>query len=273
MRTFDTDMKKNQKLQIAVATHKKYRMPALSCYFPLHVGRNGTTSPSLQGYVGDDTGINISEKNPFFCELTGLYWLWKNTDSEYLGMVHYRRYFRSLKHHRSRDPMKSILREEEALKLLEDYDMILPKKRHYVIETLYSHYSHTHYSQHLECMKNILKEKAPEYSEIFLRVLKRRSAHMYNMFIMKREVCDRYCQWLFPLLMELEKRTDLSRYSSYQARLIGRIGELLLDVWIEKNQMLYCEVPVIYMEKINWWNKGSAFLKAKFLGKKYDGSF
>ena len=224
-------------------------------------------------YVGDDTGDNISDKNPFFCELTGLYWLWKNTDSEYVGMVHYRRYFRSLKKCHGRNRMNYILQEPEVIRLLQKHDIILPRKRYYVIETLYTHYSHTHYAEHLECMRNILLEKEKSYVPVFDKVMKRRSAHMYNMFIAKREICDEYCQWLFPLLLELEEQIDPATYNPYQARLIGRVGELLLDVWIEKNHIHYCEVPVLYMEKVNWFHKGKAFLKAKFLGEKYDSSF
>lgn len=57
---------------------------------------------------------------------------------------------------------------------------------------------------------------------------------MYNMFIAKREICDEYCQWLFPLLLELEEQIDPATYNPYQARLIGRVGELLLDVMESK---------------------------------------
>ena len=85
-------MKEKNKLKIAVATHKKFQMPTQAGYFPLHVGKSRHTQ-KLSEYVGDDTGDNISDKNPFFCELTGLYWAWKNLDSDYLGLAHYRRYF------------------------------------------------------------------------------------------------------------------------------------------------------------------------------------
>lgn len=265
-------MKEKNKLKIAVATHKKFQMPTQAGYFPLHVGKS-CHEQKLEEYVGDDTGDNISDKNPFFCELTGLYWLWKNTDSEYVGMVHYRRYFKTLKKCHGKNQMNYILRESEAIRFLQKYDMILPRKRQYIIETLYTHYSHTHYEEHLECMRNILMEKESSYVPVFDKVMKRRSAHMYNMFIAKREICDAYCAWLFPLLMELEKRSDPGSYDPFQARLIGRVGELLMDVWVEKNNIHYCEVPVLYMEKVNWIHKGKAFLKAKFLGEKYAASF
>lgn len=82
-------MKKNIKL--IVATHKSYEMPQDdNLYIPLHVGKKGKKD---LGYLGDDTGDNISEFNPYYCELTGVYWAWKNLDYDYLGLVHYRRYF------------------------------------------------------------------------------------------------------------------------------------------------------------------------------------
>ena len=96
---------------------------------------------------------------------------------------------------------------------------------------------------------------------------------MFNMFIMKREKCDAYCEFLFPVLAELEKRIDVSTLSSFHARVFGRISELLLDVWLETNGESYVETPLVNIEKTNWFKKGSAFLKAKFEKKKYEGSF
>ena len=96
---------------------------------------------------------------------------------------------------------------------------------------------------------------------------------MFNMFIMKKEILNDYCDWLFDILFELEKRADSSKYDSFHARFYGRVSELLLDVWINTNGYKYKEVKVISMEKVNWWKKGTSFLKAKFLGKKYEKSF
>ena len=76
-------------IKVIVATHKKYRMPEEKMYLPLHVGAEGKQSI---GYIGDNTGDNISIKNPYYCELTGLYWAWKNLDAKYIGLVHYRIY-------------------------------------------------------------------------------------------------------------------------------------------------------------------------------------
>ena len=96
---------------------------------------------------------------------------------------------------------------------------------------------------------------------------------MFNMFIMKKEYLEEYSKWLFDILFELEKRTDLSKYDAFHARFFGRVSELLLDVWINKNQLKYKEVKVMDMQQVNWLKKGMAFIMAKFTKKKYDKSF
>ena len=111
---------------IVVATHKPYRMPSDPCYLPLHVGRAGKEDI---GFSGDDTGENISQKNPFYCELTGLYWLWRNVDSDYKGLVHYLRHFGGSG--KSKDPWKRILTQGELEALLKVQDVLLPRKRRY----------------------------------------------------------------------------------------------------------------------------------------------
>ena len=87
------------------------------------------------------------------------------------------------------------------------------------------------------------------------------------------EYLDKYCEWMFNILFELEKRIDPKQYDSFHARYLGRISELLLDVWINTNKLNYEEIKVIDMQNVNWFKKGSAFLMAKFTGKKYGKSF
>jgi len=255
-------------IKIIVATHKKYRMPKDEIYLPLHVGAQGKQNIEI---TGDNTGENISIKNPFWSELTGLYWAWKNLDYDYLGLVHYRRHFRGKT--KSNDMFEKIIKKQEVENLLKETDIILPQKRHYFIETLYSHYKHTHYIEDLDKTKKIIEQKYPKYIKAFNIVMKKRSGHMFNLFIMKKNFVNDYCNFIFDILFELEKQTDFSHYNKYQKRLYGFISELLLDVWIEKNELSYTEVPFINMEKINWFEKGFRFLCAKFFGKKYDRSF
>ena len=256
------------KIQVIVATHKPYAMPADGMYLPVHVGAEGKGSI---GFTGDNTGDNISAKNNTFCELTGLYWAWKNLDADYVGLAHYRRHFGGKR--RSKDPMERVLSTAEAEKLLADHEAILPKKRNYYIETLYSHYAHTCYVEPLDIAGEILRETHPEYAEAFERLKTRKKGHMFNMMILRRDKLDAYCSFLFPLLFELEKRVDASQFDGFHARFFGRVSELMLDVWMEQNPVDYVEVPVLSPEPVNWWKKGTSFLLAKFTGKKYGKSF
>lgn len=264
------------KIKIIIATHKKYFMPADVIYLPLHVGKSGKTSI---GYQGDDIGDTISNKNPYFCELTGLYWAWKNLNSDYLGLIHYRRFF-SLKNYFQRRKLAIedlYLTQQEAENLLDQYDIIVPKKRYYYIETLYSHYAHTMHKEHLDVTRNIIIKQCPEYLNNFDKVMNQRGGYMFNMFIMPKHCVDHYCSWLFPILFELETQIPSDQYSPFHARFYGRVSELLFNVWLDKYSEIQLlkikELPVVYGEKINWLKKGTAFLLAKFFGKKYEKSF
>ena len=110
-------------------------------------------------------------------------------------------------------------------------------KRKYYIENLYSHYAHTMYVEPLDETRKIIEEKYPEYLEEFDKLHKRTSAHMFNMFIMKKEILDEYCNWLFDILFELEKITDLTGYSRQEQRLYGFLSEFLLNVWVKHNKL------------------------------------
>ena len=96
--------------------------------------------------------------------------------------------------------------------------------------------------------------------------------HAFNMFIMKKEILDEYCTWLFDILFDLEEELKNKEYSAFHARYPGRVGEVLLDVWLEKNGYSYQEIPFIYTEKINMPKKVFMFLKANFFKEKYETS-
>ena len=256
-------------IKIIVATHKKYEMPKEDIFIPVQVGSQGKEP---LGYQKDNEGKNISSKNPYYCELTGIYWAWKNLEAEYIGLVHYRRYFARSKLF-DKNKFDKIITRKKLEKVLEKTDIILPKKRKYYIETIYSHYKHTMYIEPLDEAGKIIKEKYTEYYNEFEKLKKRRSAHMFNMFIMKKEYFDEYCKWLFPILFELEKRIDPKNYNDFHARYLGRISERLLDVWINTNKLKYKELDVVYMGKTNFARKVISVINAKITGKKYEKSF
>ncbi|MBF8984607.1 DUF4422 domain-containing protein [Lutibacter sp. B2] len=252
-------------IKILVATHKKYQMPVESMYLPLHVGREGKED---LGYQGDHTGDNISIKNSNYCELTGLYWAWKNLKCDYIGLCHYRRYFTNenlfQKILKRNEKFDLILKKSEIEELVKEYDVILPKKRNYYIETVWTHYKNAHHIKDLEEAKQIIEEKYPQYIDSFDKVMNGTQLHIYNMFIMQKEEFDRYCEWLFDILFELEKRVDISNYDNYQKRIYGFISERLFNVWLSYQKLNEKETLVINMEKVKWSTKIMEFIIRKF---------
>ena len=245
-------------IKIIVATHKRYWMPHDSIYLPLHVGAEGKYNI---GYQPDNTGDNISSKNANYCELTGLYWAWKNLKADYIGLVHYRRHFsngRVLTNKRNRIITKIELEEK-----ISDNDILLPIPRNYWIETNYSQYAHAHHAIDLDTTREILKDKYPKYILAYDKIMKQTIGHRFNMFIMKYVRFDEYCSWLFDILFELEKILDISSYNKNDCRVFGFLSERLLDVWIEGNGYDYKNLPYVFMERQNWIFKIWDFLNRK----------
>lgn len=247
-------------IRIVVAAHKAYWMPDDPMYLPLHVGRCGCGDI---GFSGDDTGEHISDRNRTYCELTGLYWAWKNLDAEYVGLVHYRRHFAGKRWGEKR---ARVITQAQLVKRLERCDVLLPQKRHYFIENTYDQYVHAHHAQDLNVTRDILVQSHPRYVQAFDACMKRESGHRFNMLVMKREKLKSYCTFLFSVLFELERRLDITAYSDYDARVFGFVGERLLDVWLEANDIDYEDIPYVFMEKQNWLKKGAGFIRRKLAG-------
>lgn len=226
------------KIEILVAAHKEFPMPNADGYMPILVGAVRNYKPGIE-YQKDDEGENISSKNPNYNELTAVYWAWKNLkDVDAIGLVHYRRLFFDSKPY----SLKNVLSVKKIEKLLTTDDVILPKKRNYYIETNYSHYIHAHHEEPLNKTRDIIAENYPQYLSNFDKVMHRRKAHMFNMFIMKKRVFYSYCNFIFGVLSKLEDEINISNYSVQEARVYGYVSELLMDVWLETNGFKYVEI-------------------------------
>ena len=263
-------------IRIIVCTHKKTSMPKDKMYIPLLVGatirKDENGNKVDYGYTTDDTGENISKLNNIFGTQTGLYWMWKNTNYEYSGLVHYRRYF-ILKKKKNKDMIELAIKYNEIEPMLSKYKIFVPKKRYYIIETLRSHYNHAHGNEQLNIVEDVINEKYPDYLNSFNKVMNRRWGYMFNMMIMKRNYLEDYCSWLFDILFEVNDRLDKTNMSEFDLRFGGRISERLLDVWleyqIEKKKIKKSEIKEQkYIEDVNWTFKIKSFLKAKFLHTK-----
>jgi hypothetical protein len=229
-------------MSMFVITHKEFKKPDIKGYKILGVGLKNDLSnfADYRDCSGED---NIAEKNPSFCELTGMYWLWKHMVSDsYIGISHYRRYFSD-----SVSDQK-YLSDERIRKILESCDVILPIHIDYET-TIREQYAMTSGKESdLEILKEILEEQCPEYISSYEEVLNGKSLHVYNMLVMKQEDYAKYCAWLFPILFEAEKRIDVSDRDAYQKRIYGFLSERLLNVYVKHNSMKIYEAGVINTE-------------------------
>ena len=260
-------------IKILVSTHKPYIMPKdTSIYLPIQVGYDEVSEHF--GFQGDNTGDNISYKHRFYSDLSAIYWGWKNLNVEYMGSCHYRRYFVSKKpKYDDNEFFRYILNREELESLLNKCPVIVAKKRNYYIESIESHFKHTHESSDFDLLWEIISEISPEYVDSFEKVAKSTSAHLFNTFIMRKDYVDSFCSFMFPILFEVEKRVDFSTRSEFESRTCGYLAEFLLDTWLIKNHVSYQEIELRVLDGENKLRKMIAMLRSKALGEKYEKSF
>lgn len=227
---------------IYIATHKKFNVPNLNGYCALQVGAEGKEK---YGYLRDNIGNHISGKNANYCELTGLYWIWKNTDDSYKGLVHYRRYFGR---NNLSNKISDICSYEYLLNCLKSVDIVLPYVEHFKQNAKEEILLHCCTEEIFDKLRQIIETKYPDYIETYDRYFNENKASLFNMLFCKREIFDAYCEWLFSILFVLEKQVDLAKLNTYQQRLYGFLSERLLNVWVIKNKLVVKHLPVIHME-------------------------
>ncbi len=220
-------------VKIFVMTHKKFNEPADPVYIPLHVGREGKED---LGYLGDNTGENISEKNCYYSELTGLYWAAHNvTDADYFGLCHYRRFFL--------DEQGRILKEAEYEEILKEHDVILAKAVYHP-KSYYEVYEEAHYIRDLQVTGEVLKELYPDDYAIFEEVIAGEKVYSGNMFVTSRQLFCEYTKWLFSIFDRVERQIDPDAYDAYHRRVYGFLSEQLLYVWVKSRGLRIFEAPV-----------------------------
>jgi len=214
-------------------THKKFNSPADPTYVPLHVGR--ACAQDL-GYLGDDTGKNISQKNRYYSELTGLYWAaYNETDADYIGLCHYRRFFLS--------DEGRLLSENEYKQMLEKADVILPKPIYHG-NAYCEVYKEAHNIFDLNMTGEVIREKYPEMYPVFCEIISADKVYSGNLFVTSRNLFCEYADWLFSVFDEVEKRIDVEAYDAYHRRVFGFLSEQLLYVWVKSRGLKICERPV-----------------------------
>lgn len=253
-------------LDIFICAHKLFEKQVFNeSYKILSVGKN--TELYGNDIIRDDDGINCSEINNFYSELSGYYWIWKNYSiKDYIGFCQYRRYF---------DFMDNIPNVDEIFK---EYDIILPSKENFGC-SIYNQYKQCHNIDDLNEIMDIVKNK-----DISVDVLlSDNSMYCFNMFIMKKELFYEYCDFVFGICQEYLRRHNIQNmediknmmdenkgkyykgsYPSndfrYQCRIGGFLAERLLNIWIRHKKLKVKEYNVITTENKYKEKKANDFI-------------
>ena len=236
-------------MKIYVATHKNFDTSILpEDYIPLQVGKEGKES---LGFICDNDGLNISNRNSQYCELTGLYWIWKNSKEDIVGLCHYRRYFTSFFSYFIKVLTgfnSGILKGKTIKRILKKNDIIVYPFKVKKSQNIYQCYSKGHYESDMKAIEDAIQKLYPEYLNSFYEIMNGREFYYANMFIAHKKIINDYSKWLFDVLFEAEKKIDTSEYDSYQKRVMGFISERIFKVWVKKNNLRICKRPVIMVE-------------------------
>ena len=229
-------------------------IPRDELYYPIQCGKAYTYKDL--GIFGDDTGDNISSRNTYWSEITGLYWAWKNmAPVRYIGLCSYRRYFNF--NHKPFIPMIKILPKKEYSQvdniqipeisnIFKKYDIILPKKYWYAY-SLRNVCRMNYYYEDFEILRDVINSLYPDYTESYDRMLHyENKGYGHNMFIMRWKMFEDYCQWVFDILLEAEKRINASDYPIDKIRVFGYMHEVLLSLYVYKNNLR------VYESQLTW---------------------
>lgn len=236
------------KIEIFVAFHK-------DCQDFVHV-KNSLRKTILSGSIVnkknvleaydyyDDVEDNISLKNPYYSELTALYWIWKNNKSEIIGLEHYRRYFIQRINILRYKPLK----RRNIKRILKKYDLIVPKIVK-LNKSIKENYINSHIKQDYDLLIDILKNDYPEYYHSALEYFESNQFYPANMFISSKETIDEYLSWLFSIFFKLEsKLVNLDSRDDYQKRVFGFISERLFGLYIKTNNLKYYENRIFMLQ-------------------------
>ena len=231
----------DKRVSIYAMTHKRFDESGLDLYKPLFVGAAG--KKDTYGYIRDDSGDNISDKNCYYSELTGLYWVYKNvTDMDIVGCCHYRRYLI--------DDNENILSKKQIIDYLKEYDCITSK----CLDLNYTYYygfSENHKPYYLDETRKVIRDIYPEYLSDYDDLVNDKHTYFGNILICEKRLFDSYAKWLFDILFTLEDRIVIEEENSYHRRIFGFISEFLWFLWVKHNKIKALELKVgIVGEKI-----------------------
>ncbi len=190
----------------------------------------------------DSTLDNISDKNGSYCELTALYWIWKNLQIDNVGLCHYRRFF--AKNEENNFVLPSI---EQFNDILKKYDIVLPRKSTFKDNNLCT-FELVHRNNSLRKICKMIVDRDNSYKNPVKKFLHEKRMHCFNMFYCSKKTIDKYCAWLFDILFDFEKIVNLDSLDSYNKRLFGFLSERLFNIWVIHEKLNVFEYDVVETE-------------------------
>lgn len=222
-------------IRIFMCCHKQYETIPPLCE-PIQCG--AALNTVIGGILHDNDGMNISDKNREYCELTAHYYAWKNAEADYYGFCHYRRFFGA--EEATKRPYsalkkvsdKQLLSENELRSLCDEYDILAPISEDMGLPAG-DHYntSKYHYPEDLSLFLEILNSKAPQLKNAADSYLMQNRQYFCNMFVMRKELFSEYCEILFSVLEEFDQRKQL--HGDFQSdRTDGYLSEIFTGIYI-----------------------------------------
>lgn len=259
-------------IKICVAYHKPSDLFPEDIYLPIHVGKSLHPEINL-GIQEDNVGDNISDENGYYCELTALYWLWKNVRADVKGLFHYRRilfndttfklyikkrktrifeqnFFPVQKMDKNRFLNAAKITSEKIPQMMSVFDILTTSKCRFTMDV------HSYFSiignEYITILRKAIFNKHPEYLPKFEQSLKSHEIHFANITVMKNSIFDNYCQFIFSILEEVKRILIDENYlinlksERIFSRTLGYLAELLTNVYLEFNSTKYSikELPV-----------------------------
>lgn len=226
-------------IKLFVCCHQPFPVPKHPLLFPVQAGA-ALSDTRFPGFLYDDTGDNISAWNRSYCELTVQYWAWKNVTAEYYGFFHYRRYLypdtaAKRAYRIACKPDSAVLRRLGYAgfpALIRSHDLILPKGENMHIPVR-EHYANapSHHRKDLALTEALVRTHSPEYADAMEAYLAGTLACFGNIFIMRRALFHRYCEWLFGILEEFDRQVSYPGGSAAECRVDGYLAERLFGIF------------------------------------------
>ena len=168
-------------------------------------------------------GDNIDFLNPWYCELTGLYYLWKHCDDEIVGLEHYRTYFWKDGHPINEEQIKEELKNGDVI--CSGWKMPNPFHGGKTVREEFLKVMREDYKPFLEKLEQTNKE----FYSYFNQYLDSDEFICCNMMITKKENLNEYMDFLFDVILNFN---EISKPTRFNYRREGWISEFMFGAWL-----------------------------------------